>query len=302
MESPSRLSRERARYCQSSGKPGPDMRRPESIAAPGPASRDTSCMDCFARRVKRTLFGPTIQQALAELVTRHARHFTCLRKRSELPAIQDHPVGASVSSLFRPGRPSAVSGLIVARVLDALDLSSRRPWPHVETEAVEAGQIAFAREPPIADRDAATTIAGISLVAWVEASTAHAGPNDVMRAPVLHAAVDHLPRLVVRWGERFSAAPAVRAGLAVPATAAIGGATLDRHAVQRDLVPTSTCISPEELPVPVTAGLLDGGEQPIGLAGQRSFSGQLKRPPYREVSFRKLAVYAYEQPSTWDHP
>lgn len=87
------------------------------------------------------------------------------------------PTGDVVSTivvlLFRRG-PTAVRRLVVAVDIDPVDrMACGRLPPHVSQEGFETALRAFALEPPIADRDAATAVPGERFVPWVEASLLH---------------------------------------------------------------------------------------------------------------------------------
>lgn len=101
-------------------------------------------------------------------------------QRHAFPLICDEPIGAFVSGLPRPSRPSTVLGRVVAIVIDAVDCQTRRAWAHVREEV-------FKPVPSLADLDAATAVDPKVAVVGVTAPSQHRAPKIVFGQMIIAA-------------------------------------------------------------------------------------------------------------------
>src|ERR1700674_1542412 len=104
-----------------------------------------------------------------------------LDRRRPLASVTSPPRPPVRGLLFR-GRPTAIAGLIVPIVVDAVDRMLIRARPHVGKEAFKAGQATLTAAPAGTDRDAATAVVGEMIAVPIGAASHHAAPRDIFRA------------------------------------------------------------------------------------------------------------------------
>lgn len=110
-----------------------------------------------------------------------------------------------VSLLLRRG-PPAVTGLIVAIVVDAVDREVRRRLrPHVFNEAIEPDLPVFAVAPAITNSDSPCPIVLEFVVAWLIAPSEHLFPRLVERVFVAPGVA--APAQILPYRSRLSTAP-----------------------------------------------------------------------------------------------
>ena len=147
---------------------------------------------------------------------------------------------AAVSALLNSGRPSAIAGLIVAIVVDAVNgMLGRRARRHVI-------QKRFKVFPSLADLDAAPAIARIAISVWVPAPLDHAKPN---------------------WMKRM-ARQAMRLQLFFSETTTRFCVTRAQSLCERCAFCTAIAATKPMQEFPVTAHSLDGDQAPKSLTGQ----------------------------------
>lgn len=95
-----------------------------------------------------------------------------------LPLNLDADSYAAIELVFSTGGPSTVSRLVVAVIVDSVDYSALRAWPHIGKPQPET-------IPAVANGDPATSIVFPLLEATVEAPRSHRFPNVVERMLIL---------------------------------------------------------------------------------------------------------------------
>lgn len=98
--------------------------------------------------------------------------FRPLSESKGFAPIDDDPIVPAVPLLFFLRGPPAVSRLVIAVCVDALDRQTVWPLAHVGEEVREP-------VPPITDRDATRAVMTVALVSRILAAGNHSQPNDV---------------------------------------------------------------------------------------------------------------------------
>ena len=121
-------------------------------------------------------FRPSPAKAVADGIIIQPSNFGGFRQ-AHLPTLKfDHVVGARVTRLLHPRRPSAVVGRVPLTVVNALDrMSMARARPHV---CDESGETAI---PTVTNGNPTAAIARIGTRVTVLASLAHANPIFIKR-------------------------------------------------------------------------------------------------------------------------
>jgi hypothetical protein len=143
---------------------------------------------------------------------------------------RDEVIVSSVVGLLDPGRPPAISGRVIAVIVDPIKLVFwRRLRPHVSQEALE-------RAPSFTDSDPTSAVVFVARVAFIAAPLVYTSPCLIFAGPALNSG------LAVRDG-------AFQQCLQMQATASTGVACHEMCADRDRLIAAITRAQPTRLPV-----------------------------------------------------
>lgn len=136
----------------------------------------TACKFNSHRRCQRSLFRPPTKEAGRYSSCGYARNFTPLGDRAEYAVEAENTGRSPIIGLLLWSRPTAVTGFVVAVVVDAIKrMLRRRSKTHVGEEVLEL-------QPPLSDLNAATAVAMVGLARYVSASLKHLRPCHMLGA------------------------------------------------------------------------------------------------------------------------
>lgn len=105
------------------------------------------------------------------------------------------PFFPSIIALLTSCRPTAISRLVVAVVVDTIKGGSLRPWSHISKEGRKVIL------PSLAHHNSSSTVVFVLFASWVKAALFHRVVGDVFRR---QAAGGRVPMLDVSSGQMFS--------------------------------------------------------------------------------------------------
>lgn len=130
-------------------------------------------------RRKRVVNSPASTQAEHDALVRHAEDACPLTQVVRHAVFGQVNCFLLVRQLLEPCRPSAVSRLVVAVIVDAIQRQVRAGLrTYVRSEGLEL-------HPAVAHCDATTAVAVVLGISWAQAPGLHVGPRGVDRALVL---------------------------------------------------------------------------------------------------------------------
>lgn len=129
-------------------------------------------------RQKQISFRPSRIYSVGKRVWSNPCNSSPLRYGLSLTADRDESIFSRVIRLFLICRPPAITWLVMAIIVHAIDLHAFRSFPHV-------GQEQFEVIPARANGDAAISVCSITGVLRIVAPIAHAKPSDISTSPFL---------------------------------------------------------------------------------------------------------------------
>lgn len=124
------------------------------------------------RSQKRSLYGPSIPDALGKRRSRKTKLFRQISADIWFAFVANNQIVTGISGLFRAGRPSTIRWRVGTIVVDAIQRFVGRPFSHIGQKVAELF-------PSSADRNAATSIMRVTIVRGIFTSFTHRLPRAI---------------------------------------------------------------------------------------------------------------------------